>query len=268
MSGYEIFKIEFDRTQTDEEIQKILSEQNRKYREWLEQNQNGFVLNVDVSQSSKKYPKLHKASCSWTGEVSKDYFKVCSNNIFELENYSRKYYKPQEEAIHPCQKCNPNLGSISFQTISQQSLESDLDELDQRLEEATTEEAKTQIQRLINARRGQDKFRDSVLELYPRCPISSVDMPELLIASHIKPWRDCSDDERLDPHNGLMLAPHIDALFDSGLITFEKDGSIKPSERLSKENLLRLGITLEEKLEIHPDSEKYFEWHREKIFQP
>jgi type II restriction enzyme hphI len=265
MDGYEVFKIELDKTQTDEEIKKILAEQNRKYCEWLEQNQNGFILNVDVSQSSKNYPKLHKASCSWTGEVSKDYFKVCSNNIFELENYSRRYYKPQEEAIHPCQKCN--VGSIPFQLFSHQSLEYDLNKLNQSLKNGTTGE--TQIQRLINARKGQGTFRNSVLELYPQCPISGVDMPELLIASHIKPWCDCNDDnERLDQHNGLMLAPNIDALFDSGLITFESDGKIRISKRLSEENLFRLGISPDAVLEIHPDSEKYFEWHRNKVFKP
>ncbi|OFK88556.1 hypothetical protein HMPREF2796_04655 [Eikenella sp. HMSC071B05] len=89
----------------------------------------------------------------------------------------------------------------TFQVAYQQSLENDLDELSQRLENATTEEAKTEIQRLINARRGQGEFRNGVLERYPQCPISGVDMPELLIASHIKPWRDCKDDEewqRLD----------------------------------------------------------------------
>lgn len=157
----------------------------------------------------------------------------------------------------------------TFQVAYQQSLENDLDELNQRLENATTEEAKTEIQRLINARRGQGEFRNGVLERYPQCPICGVDMPELLIASHIKPWCDCNDDnERLDQHNGLMLAPNIDALFDSGLITFESDGKIRISKRLSEENLFRLGISPDAVLEIHPDSEKYFEWHRNKVFKP
>ena len=268
MDGYEIFKIKLNKMQTDEEIKKALEEQNRKYDIWLIKNQNGFVLNVDVSQSSKNYPKLHKASCSWTGEVSKDYFKVCSNSIFELEDYSKRYYKPQEEAIYPCKKCNPDIGNIPFQTISLQSLENDLDQLNQRLEAASTEVVKTKIQRLITARKGQGEFRDSVLKLYPQCPISDVDMPELLIASHIKPWRDCNDDERLDQYNGLMLAPNIDALFDRGLITFKSDGKIRTSKRLSEANIFRLGISLDMELEIHPDSEKYFEWHRKKIFKP
>ena len=65
-----------------------------------------------------------------------------------------------------------------------------------------------------------------------------------------------------------MLAPNIDALFDSGLITFEPDGKIRISKRLSEENLFRLGISPDAVLEIHPDREKYFEWHRNKVFKP
>jgi plasmid stabilization system protein ParE len=44
--------------------------------------------------------------------------------------------------------------------------------------------------------------------------------PRHLKASHIKPWRDATDAERLDGSNGLLLSPHIDHLFDEGYITF------------------------------------------------
>jgi putative restriction endonuclease len=54
-----------------------------------------------------------------------------------------------------------------------------------------------------------------------RCPITGLEQPELLRASHIKPWADCATDaERLDVFNGLLLGAHIDAAFDSALISF------------------------------------------------
>lgn len=66
-------------------------------------------------------------------------------------------------------------------------------------------------------------------------PDTGLDQPELLRASHMKPWADCSDDrERLDPFNGLLLAVHWDAAFDKGLVTFEEDGTARLSEKLSK----------------------------------
>ena len=157
----------------------------------------------------------------------------------------------------------------NFQAASALSLKSDIDELEKCLASKTDPEKRTEIETLIKARLGQGSFRQNVLEQYPSCPLTGLDIQPLLIASHIKPWRDCNDDnERLDQHNGLMLAPNIDALFDSGLITFESDGKIRISKRLSKENLLRLGISPDAALEIHTDSEKYFKWHRKEIFKP
>jgi putative restriction endonuclease len=71
------------------------------------------------------------------------------------------------------------------------------------------------------ARLGQTKFRQSLLERYSgRCAISEINMPEVLRASHIKPWCNASNKERLDPDNGLLLAVHLDTLFDKGLIIF------------------------------------------------
>jgi len=53
-----------------------------------------------------------------------------------------------------------------------------------------------------------------------RCAVTGLAVPELLRASHIKPWADCETDaERLDVYNGFLLAPHLDAAFDLGFIT-------------------------------------------------
>ncbi len=110
-------------------------------------------------------------------------------------------------------------------------------------------------------------FRQKLLELYSSCPLTDLDVRSLLIASHIKPWSKCNNEERLDPFNGLMLAPNIDALFDSGLITFDADGTIKISPKIDLENQKRLGISPDMKLKIEPESQKYFEYHRNHVFQ-
>ena len=60
-----------------------------------------------------------------------------------------------------------------------------------------------------------------------RCAITEVTEPRLLRASHIKPWAKCETDaERLDVYNGLLLAAHLDAAFDAGLISFTDEGAI------------------------------------------
>ena len=146
-------------------------------------------------------------------------------------------------------------------------MEQDLGKLKEQLASEIEPEKRTEIETLIKARQGQGRFRQKLLELYSSCPLTDLDVRSLLIASHIKPWSKCNNEERLDPFNGLMLAPNIDALFDSGLITFDTDGTIKIHPTIDPENQERLGISRDMKLKIEPESEKYFEYHRNHVFQ-
>lgn len=86
--------------------------------------------------------------------------------------------------------------------------------------------SETEKEQLVRSRRGQGLFRQRVLAQEPRCRITGVEIPSLLLASHIKPWKDCNNAERLDGANGLMLAPHVDKLFDQGWISFRNDGGL------------------------------------------
>ncbi len=98
-------------------------------------------------------------------------------------------------------------------------------------------------QSLIDARRGQGRFRRNVEEVEGTCRLTGVSDPALLIASHIKPWRACvSAKERLDGMNGLLLTPDADLLFDRGLISFENNGSAIVSPRADRDDLRRLGL--------------------------
>ena len=120
------------------------------------------------------------------------------------------------------------------------------DELDDRVEggirnepglESTVKEA------VIQARRGQGKFKSNVEAVEKACRLTGITNPSLLIASHIKPWRSCtSAQERLDGMNGLLLTPDADLLFDRGFITFENDGEVKVSPRFDHDDLRRLGL--------------------------
>lgn len=108
---------------------------------------------------------------------------------------------------------------------------------------APTEDPLTEKERLQAARVGQGDFRNALVVAWDgTCPLAGVDYLPLLRASHIKPWRSSTNAERLDPFNGLLLAVHVDALFDRGLITFEDNGTLLVSSRLSQDNLDRLGI--------------------------
>lgn len=102
----------------------------------------------------------------------------------------------------------------------------------------------TEAERVVVQRVGQNLFRAALLDYWQgRCCVTGLAVPELLRASHIKPWAACeSDNERLDVFNGLLLAPHLDALFDTGLISVRDDGHVQLSSQLSTDTLERLGI--------------------------
>jgi len=91
----------------------------------------------------------------------------------------------------------------------------------------------TESSATVKVRRGQQFFRQSVLASYGiSCCITGIAVPRLLIASHIKPWRDCSDSERVNPRNGLCLSSLHDAAFDSFLITLDEKLKVVLSKRL------------------------------------
>lgn len=133
---------------------------------------------------------------------------------------------------------------------------------------ARTDIVATTKKQLINARSGQGVFRTNVLGMeHHRCRITGEDNEKHLRASHIKPWRSCSDEEKLNGENGLALAPHVDHLFDKGYISFSDDGYLMTSKELNIETLHRWGIN--EKINVGTFSRSqilFIEYHRENVF--
>ena len=120
----------------------------------------------------------------------------------------------------------------------------------------------TTKQAIRDARVGQGYFRQELLKLWPACPVTGVSNPSLLLASHVKPWAKSSDGERLDPFNGFLFAPHIDKLFDRGLIGFTDAGAIIINRLLSSSDRVALGIHTGIKISIHGSHKKYLAEHR------
>lgn len=102
----------------------------------------------------------------------------------------------------------------------------------------------TQTERttIIQSRVGQGKFRESLISYWNGCSLSNCSMTQVLIASHIKPWCDCDNNERLDVFNGLLLLPNYDKLFDKGYITFDQRGRLVVSRLLKSEEQEILGV--------------------------
>ncbi|MEB3223445.1 MAG: HNH endonuclease, partial [Candidatus Sericytochromatia bacterium] len=128
----------------------------------------------------------------------------------------------------------------------------------------------TEAERLVVQRVGQDVFRAALLDFWQgRCPLTGLAVPALLRASHIKPWADCQTDaERLDVYNGLLLAPHLDAAFDLGFITFTDEGGLVCAEALPAEARSALGLMVDlPTMPVRGSHGPYLGWHRERVFR-
>lgn len=130
--------------------------------------------------------------------------------------------------------------------------------------------AGTEVERLVRQRVGQDKFRDAMLDYWGgACAVTGVAIPEVLRASHAKPWTECTSDiERLDIFNGLLLIANLDALFDRFLISFDAQGMLMLVPALANQDLRPLGIVPGMRLRwINPLHQPYLALHRSRLQQ-
>lgn len=128
----------------------------------------------------------------------------------------------------------------------------------------------TERQAVILSRVGQGEFRDQLIGYWKKCAVTDAACVPLLKASHIKPWRDASNEERLDPFNGLLLSPNLDAAFDAGYITFDPNGKIILSGEIEGEAAYQMHIN--GKLRINAkllteEHRAYLEYHQRHIFR-
>ena len=120
---------------------------------------------------------------------------------------------------------------------------------------------------LIEARRGQGKFRQNLDNRWDgRCAVTKCTIREVLRASHIKPWKESLNKEKLDSCNGLLLSANLDALFDKGLISFGNDGEMLVSKLIDKKNIQLLGVPKSICKKLNEGEKKYLTYHRSEIF--
>lgn len=134
---------------------------------------------------------------------------------------------------------------------------------------ATVPAGGTEVERIVKQRVGQDTFREALIDYWGgACAVTGIALPEVLRASHAKPWADCNnDEERLDVFNGFLLVANLDALFDRGLITFDASGVLIASPRLDVNHLAALQLTAGMSLRwFAPEHQPYLDWHREKVY--
>lgn len=146
-----------------------------------------------------------------------------------------------------------------------------LENAERQYDERSAEEAnilKTVTIREIEARLGQGKFRKAVREVWKdKCSFTGVGELGVLTASHIRPWKNCSDEERLDGNNGLLLVPNYDKLFDKGYITINPSTfKLEASSQLTEHMIAELKVDLQIVLPLNDRQKFYMEHHRVEVF--
>jgi hypothetical protein len=147
----------------------------------------------------------------------------------------------------------------------------DLDYWEHKIEEVIQDDptiVETEKTAIIRARRGQGLFKERVMRIEDRCRVTGVSNPVHLIASHCKPWRDSTNEERLEGENGLLLTPSIDHLFDRGFIGFEGNGNLIVSPVAHGPSLERMGVATDRRINVGAFSagqKRFLEFHRDMV---
>ncbi|MFY0566380.1 HNH endonuclease [Archangium lansingense] len=155
----------------------------------------------------------------------------------------------------------------------EEQIEIQIRQLEEQIEtqiRAQVEVPETERDAIVKARLGQGVFRENVAKVEKACRITGVSIPIFLIASHIKPWRHSSNQEKLDGNNGLLLTPSIDFLFDRGFISFGDNGDLLLSPVASLDALHKMGVDPTKTSNVGPFNsaqQKYLRFHRAEIFR-
>jgi len=141
----------------------------------------------------------------------------------------------------------------------------EINEIEELYEDPNLSDTEKEV--LSKARIGQGGFRSRLIDRDKKCLMCGIRNESLLRASHIKPWKDSSGKERLNPNNGLLLCAIHDVLFDKGLITFDENGRVMISELVSKEDRAILGLDENFILKMNEDTAKFMKWHTDKLLK-
>jgi hypothetical protein len=125
----------------------------------------------------------------------------------------------------------------------------------------------TERKGLVISRVGQGAYRKRIIHRWEyQCAVTGFDKLEVLVASHILPWSKANNEERLDVHNGILLSPTYDALFDKNLISFDTKGKIILSDKIETSAFEKVGVTGKEIIKsLSHYNEFYLEQHRVKL---
>ena len=231
----------------------------KEFHKWLTRNKSEKT----ASNYSGAIGGFLSSLASNEGWIDKTIFKLKS--VRDLSGVSLKLH-----ALHEFIEANNRGNGMyaaalnAYEEFFSETIESDVEvDVGDLITDASLDH--TMKATLVNTRLGQGKFRQKLLSYWRGCSVTGYKRSQMLLASHIKPWRSSNDHERLSMFNGLLLIPSLDKAFDCGLITFKDSGQIQISRQLERPKLL--GIDKSMSIRFEKQHFEYLSHHRKVEFR-
>ncbi|WP_214084211.1 HNH endonuclease [Methanoculleus sp.] len=191
-----------------------------------------------------------------------DYIKKAANKYEQLRIDSQKKHSP-ELLVYLSTVLGQSIPCPRYGDMPEDNVLKEIEEF----KVTCNDLPETECESIIQSRIGQGVFRSGLIGYWKRCAVTGCNSIGLLRASHIKPWKDSDNAERLDIYNGLLFVPNLDSAFDRGYISFDNEGRIIISDELSEKDRNLLGIHPKMKLrKIEVDHIKYLNYHKQEVF--
>ncbi|MGF1753940.1 HNH endonuclease [Vibrio makurazakiensis] len=237
-----------------------LSDLATLYHQWL------FDIGKSEKTASNYLGAVRGSISNWlmdAGELDEPLTNI--NSYHQFVNYEEKVRKLEEFQIRDAR----GNGMYSAALSHYHKFLSDLAKIDinadikQVMTDKTLSETEKTI--LVNTRVGQGHFRAKLVQMWGGCALTGYRNTQLLLASHIKPWRDSNNEERLDKFNGLLLLANLDKAFDLGFISFDDHGKVLISSYLESPDVI--GLKEDMAFNIVAEHKPYLRYHRGELFK-
>lgn len=190
-----------------------------------------------------------------------------------------KYAAFQEDAsgnsgyLYPCNeelamKLLEYITSLNFYAVEEEQLELAIEVVKRSTHNPLrTMIAEMELEIKEKVRRSKKQFSTNLRQAWQNeCPLCGIAIDAALTSSYAKPWKDSTDEERLDPHNGILLCANHGALFTAGLIAFTGGGQLHIASRIPEDQHATYGLRKTTKVPVTPEHAPYFRWHKRNIY--
>ncbi len=251
------------------DVEKTLHENDKKILQLNFEAPNYTITAKTLAKklNFKNYNGINLRYGSLSGKIC-DYFNIHPDPKIEILVYLAKVNKEWHWTLR--EKVVKAIIQLNwFDNSKQNNILNEIEEFQITEKNITrTQKALTQKEILIQSRIGQGVFRNTLIKYWQGCSVTGYKNLSVLKASHIKPWRISTNEERLNVFNGLLLLPNLDVLFDLGYISFENNGKIIISSLINSKEFKTLGLDPNMKLrKIEKNHWKFLDFHRKNIFK-